>query len=206
MGKKLGEDNTRLNLHSIISQQTKGVVKYSEYGIIGDLRAKTPKHLLLKKYSNLSLLNNVKNKYPSIKRLIKEINEEEVIRAISILIADVNIVFSGDLSKEQIIDIAYEISTGFLNNLSLEDLFVVVKRVKHKDFYKLKPNFILNECQRYIEEKMATHAQFSVSQHQQTKTMFDSPRLSESRKTKQIIAANRYAKENMEKKYKPKKQ
>lgn len=87
----------------------------------------------------------------------------------SIIVADLNASFGGDLNKEDFLEIATEIRSGITRNITLEGLYFVCSQLKRSSTFKLKIPNILKAIDNHLEEQCKLVMSNNYNQHLQTK-------------------------------------
>ncbi len=149
----------------------------------------TSKIELIRKFSNLSLEKIITNEYPAIGTLKKTYGADKTEKVIMVLLADLSASFSDELSKEQIEELAVEISSSHLVNLSLEDVFMVCRNIKtSKNFGKLNVNKVLNAFETHFNKRSEAFYQHNLNkEHFVTKQ----PRINGMRELNKLIMKNK---------------
>lgn len=137
--------------------------------------AKTSKLELIRRFNGLTLSKIAKERYTSIGILAKQYGNDKIEQCLCVLISDLNTSFEGDLSKENIEEIAVEISTGITRNHSLESIYWTLNKIKSSDIYgKLTVNKVLKQITQSFDEISNAVAESNYNKHLSTK--FNEPR------------------------------
>ncbi len=85
---------------------------------------------LIRNFANLTVEKIAKVGYPSFGALTKVHGLEKVEKVTSMLFLDLSATFNDDLSPEQVEEITAEISSSLMRNVSLEDIYLVCRKIK----------------------------------------------------------------------------
>lgn len=139
------------------------------------ITAKASKLELIRHYNGLTLSKIVENKYTSIAALSQQYGVDKIEQCLCVLVADLNTTFEGELSKENIEELAIEISTGITRNHSLESIYWALNQLKSQDIYgKLTVNKILKQVSQAFDELSNAIAKENYNKHLAIK--FNEPR------------------------------
>lgn len=117
------------------------------------ITAKSSKIELMRAFNQLTVSKIVSDDFPRVGELSRAYGNEVVEQCIAVLVADLSESFNGDLTKDNIDEIAVEINTGILRNHSLESIYLALKRTKTQDIYgKLTVNKVLKELHKTFDE------------------------------------------------------
>lgn len=156
------------------------------------ITAKSSKTALIRQFSSLSIPTLVTTKPPAIGALVREHGQEVVENCVAILVADLNTSFSGELSREQIEELAVELTSGFNRNHSLESIYLACRRLKISESYKLTVAKVLKEADAILNEISETITNQNYNAHLATK--FYEPRDTEQQRRNKQKEANSIAK------------
>lgn len=134
---------------------------------------------VVKKYSNLSTLQVIKEKPPSLvyyKRHAKSV--DNLRRTIAKYLLHLCSWFDSSVNDIHAVDIAERIlSSQKLNHLTFEDLYILGEQFKtKKSFGKLTPSVLLRSITEYAQYKLDQVLLYNTEKHLQTK---DDPSLSQ---------------------------
>lgn len=141
------------------------------------ITAKASKTDLIRQFNGLTLPIIVKERFPSIGELARHYGQEQLEKCICVLTADLNESFEGELSKENIEEIAVEISSGLTKNHSLESIYWTFRKIKASDvFGKLTVNKVLKAIDKSFDE--LSNAVMAENYNNHLATKFDGERSS----------------------------
>lgn len=138
---------------------------------------KASKLQLIEAFSSLTLPDIVEGKFPTIGALQTIHGKEVIDMAMAVIIADLNQSFSGDLTKDDIMECAVEIRSGITRNISLEGLYMVCSQLKRSSTFKLKIPNILKAVNDHFEQQSAAIQQRNLNLH--LAQQYNAPRTSE---------------------------
>jgi hypothetical protein len=116
---------------------------------------KSSKIDLIRSFGKLTLSRIVEEKYPSISSLEKVYEPDKIEKICMILVSDLSGSFDDELSDNEVQEIAVEINSTMLRNLSLEDLYLAFKELKSSEIYgRLTVNKTLKHLKKYMERKL----------------------------------------------------
>lgn len=131
---------------------------------------------LIKNFGNLTMRQIVVEKPAAIGKLRRLSNAKAVERASAMLFADLSGSFAGELSREQILELNAELHHSSYRNLSLEDLYLICRRIKVSDVYgKLTINKVLRTIDNYWNEKQNEAAKYHYNKHLAVKEQEPAP-------------------------------
>jgi hypothetical protein len=145
-------------------------------GIMELITSKAATVDIVRAKADLSIARILETKPPALSLLRKQYSPEKVEAAIAILMIDTSTWFSAPMPQEQAQELAAEITaTNYW--LSLEDVFLILQRLKRKELYgKLTPNKVMLELAAYTSERLNESAQRSYHQHLDSKEkVYDRP-------------------------------
>lgn len=155
---------------------------------------------MIRTFGNLSLPQIIEKDFPSIGDLKRKYDLQKTEAAIGILMFDLSAAFEGVLSKDDVEEICAEITSGILGNLTLEDLFLVCRKIKtSKQFGKLTINKVLAAVNKHWETRLETAERYSTSHNSALKVGSShvgrlSPSIDEVEKQKSKVAFEIYQK------------
>ena len=121
---------------------------------------------LIRFFSSLTVEEVVQNDYPSVGLLKKEHGLQKVEKAMSVLLYDLSSSFDGSLKKEDVQEIAAEVSSSTLANLSLEDIYLSCREIKTSEHYgKLNVNKVLKTMHKHLAARTDVAAKISYNHH-----------------------------------------
>lgn len=162
-------------------------------GMYQMITAKTSKTDLIRQFNGLTLPIIVKERFPSIGELARHYGQEQLEKCICVLTADLNESFEGELSKENIEELAVEISSGLTRNHSLESIYWTFRKIKASDvFGKLTVNKVLKAIDKSLEELSNAISNENYNQHLSLK--YTEPRLNQQELRNQAGEQLRHAK------------
>jgi len=128
---------------------------------------------LIRNFANLTVEKIAKVGYPSFGTLTKVHGLEKVEKVTSMLFLDLSATFNDDLSPEQVEEITAEISSSLMRNVSLEDIYLVCRKIKKsKNYGKLNVNKVLISLEEHFENKCEAVLQHNINQDKKgTKTI-----------------------------------
>lgn len=160
---------------------------------------KASKLELIQRFGHLTLKEIVNQEYPSIGLLERAHGDEKISKAIAVIVADLSSSFSGDLNKDEIIEIATEIRCGLTRNITLEGLYLLCSELKRSSIMKLKVNHVLKAVEAHLNEQSNQHEMRNYNAHLANKyhdpretNAFDDPEFKK-------FKVDRFAKEMIEK-------
>ncbi|MBN2668766.1 MAG: hypothetical protein JXR60_06010 [Bacteroidales bacterium] len=119
---------------------------------------------LIRQFSSLSLDKIVKTGYPSIGSLKKVYGEEKAEKVTAMVLADLSHSFNNELSPEHIQEITAEISSSLMANISIEDVYLVCRKIKRsKNYGKLNVNKILLSLEEHFENRCEAVLQHNIN-------------------------------------------
>lgn len=127
---------------------------------------KASKAEILQHYGSMSLEKVIKLNPPSMAVLAKQLTPEKCMQLTAVLVADLSQFFNGDLDKEDCQEVAAEVQFTLLKNLSLEDVYVALQKIKRsKISYKLTANEVVRQLNAYLDERCNLISQLNYSSH-----------------------------------------
>ena len=127
---------------------------------------KASKTEMIRSFSNLSVNKILDNNYPSLSKLKREHGIEKTEKAIAVVVADLGQSFEGALNPEAIEEICVEISSSFLSNMSLEDVYLCCRDIKLSNTYgKLTINKVMNHLNKHMDERCNTAERKNYNNH-----------------------------------------
>ena len=131
---------------------------------------KASKTDMIRVFGQLPLDRIVQGDYPSVGKLSRSFGLEKAEKAIGILLYDLSSSFDGALDKDQVQEICAEISSSVLRNLSLEDVYLVCRRIKHSNQYgKLSTNKVLAALSQHLDERSNAAYTYNLNKHLSSK-------------------------------------
>ncbi len=128
---------------------------------------------LIRSFANLTIDKIVETAYPSFGALTKEYGLEKVEKVTSMLFLDLSATFNDELSPEQAQELSVEISSGILRNMSLEDIYLVCRKIKKtRNHKKMNVNFVLMALEQHFDDKCEAVLKYNINQDNKgTKTV-----------------------------------
>lgn len=121
---------------------------------------------IIRVFGSYGLKRIVEDRPPCIGELARVHGQEKAELAVAIVIHDLGLSFDGDISKEQASEIAAEVSSGLMRNITLEGVFATCQEIKRSDVYgKLTPNKILKALNKHLEEYCESIANANYNRH-----------------------------------------
>lgn len=147
---------------------------------------------LIKHYAQLSLDKIIENNYPTIASVSRNIGEEKVNKVVEVLVKDLCQSFNSKLKTPDITEIATELNYGILKNLSLEDVYFALRKLKTEKVMlkSLNINIILSTLNNHFNQKCEAVYQKNLQKDRQLqakeKNVLGTHRTSESLKIKDL--------------------
>lgn len=137
---------------------------------------------IVRTFGSYSLQRIINDRPPTIGELQKIHGSEKVETALAIVVHDLGLTFDGEISKDQALEIATEISSTILRNVTLEGVFVTCQEIKRSDvFGKLNINKILKAMHKHLEEQCEAISTKNYNEHLARKFNTDAERSSTKR-------------------------
>lgn len=137
---------------------------------------------IVRVFGSYSLQKIINDKPPTIGELKKQHGSEKIETALAIVVHDLGLSFDGEITKEHALEIAAEISSTILRNITLEGVFVTCQEIKRSDvFGKLNINKVLKAMHRHLEEQCEAISSKNYNNHLAQKFNTDSERSSTKR-------------------------
>lgn len=130
---------------------------------------KASKIELIEQYANLSLPKIIEDKCPSIAALEKAYGKETTVKVMAVIIADLNTSCSGELNKDDIIEVVTEIRSSITRSITLEGLYLICSKLKRTSTYKLTIPAILKAVEAHLEDQTQLVMKKNYNQHLATK-------------------------------------
>jgi len=119
---------------------------------------------LIRHFSNLTMDKLVKKSYTSIGSLKKAYSLEQIEKVIKILLNDLSASFGGSLNTDQIEELAVELTSNILINLSLEDVYFTCRQIKiSKNYHKLNVNIVLMAFEEHLSKRSEAYYEWNIS-------------------------------------------
>lgn len=120
---------------------------------------------MIRTFGKLSLMKIIELDYPSVGDLKRSHGVETTEKVIAILMFDLSAAFDGVLDKDEVAEICAEVTSSILGNLTLEDIFLVCRKIKtSKQFGKLSINKVLSALNDHFEKRLDTAERYSQNQ------------------------------------------
>ncbi len=125
---------------------------------------------MIRVFSKLTLDHIIQEKYPSVGTLSRSFGLEKTEKVMGIIFHDLSSSFDGELRQDQVQEICAEISSSFLRNLSLEDVYLFCRTIKLSDQYgKLNINKVLKTLNKHMDDRSNAAYEYNLNQHLSTK-------------------------------------
>ena len=132
---------------------------------------------LIRSFANLTVEKIAEGSYPSFGALTKVHGLAKVENVSSMLFLDLSATFNDELSPEQVQELSVEISSGIFRNLSLEDIYLVCRKIKKKKNHKkLNVNFVLLALEEHFDEKCEAVLKHNINQDHAKRGVIDNER------------------------------
>lgn len=132
--------------------------------------AKTSRTNIIRRFAKMSSFEIATANYTPICDLVIAHTLEKIEQTICVLVADVNVTFEGALKKEQIEEIAIEVTAGLTSNMPLELVFLALQDLKYEEkIFKLTPNKVLQAVKKKFIEYQDIRISKRESEHYQIK-------------------------------------
>lgn len=126
---------------------------------------KTSKTELIRTFGKLTTTQILRTGYPSISKLERSY-PDKIEKVVQMLVADVNHSFGNEMDTLAIEEVAVELLTPPLRNLSLEDVFVAFREMKAKEtFGKLTVHKVTTSLNKYWNQRLKLAAEVSYQNH-----------------------------------------
>jgi len=127
---------------------------------------KASKTDLIRRFNKLTTRSIIENQYPSIAKLSRAYGNEKVEKVTEIMLQDLNASFKGELSPDNVKEITVEINSGMNRNLSLEDIYHALRKIKTTQHSrKLSVATVMSYITKQLEERQTEGAKISLNQH-----------------------------------------
>jgi len=130
---------------------------------------KASKLELIERFGHLNLKEIVHQEYPTIGSLERMHGKDSTENAMAVIVADLSSSFSGDLDKNDIMEIVTEVRSGLNRNITLEGLYLVCQELKRSGIFKLRLNHVLKAFESHLNEQMKAYELKNYNQHLATK-------------------------------------
>ncbi len=124
---------------------------------------------IIRQFATLTTEKIIRSKFPSIALIRRKNGEEKTEKALAVLLADSAMAFGEELSPEQALYFASEISSEFYF-LTFEECFIVLQKLKKSKLYgKLCLNTFLTAFDDYANERMKIIERINYNEHSRYK-------------------------------------
>lgn len=121
---------------------------------------------LIRTFSKLTPKLILENKYPSLSKLRRQYDAEKIETATKILLFELSSSLKGELNEEEIEELNVELNSGYLLNLSLEDIYYTLRQIKRSNnTRKLSVSKVLNAIETQFENRSKLGAELSLNHH-----------------------------------------
>lgn len=121
---------------------------------------------LIKTFSKLTPKLIIESKYPSLSKLRRDFGIEKVEKVTKVLLYDLSASLKGELNEEEIEELNTELNSGYLLNLSLEDIYYTLRQIKRSNnTRKLSVSKVLNAIETQFENRSKLGAELSLNHH-----------------------------------------
>ncbi|MCT4580819.1 MAG: hypothetical protein N4A35_05320 [Flavobacteriales bacterium] len=127
---------------------------------------KSSKLDLIRSFSKLTPKLILENQYPSLSKLRRTYGNQKVETVTRILLHDLSSSLKGELNNDEVEEINVEINSGYLLNLSLEDIYYTLRQIKTaNNTRKLSVSKVLNAIEKQFETRTTLGAKLSLNKH-----------------------------------------
>jgi len=130
---------------------------------------KASKLELIERFGHLNLKEIVHQEYPTIGSLERMHGKEAAEKSMAVIVADLSSSFSGDLDKDDIMEIVTEVRVGLNRNITLEGLYLICSNLKRSSLFKLKVNHVLKAVEEHLNEQSNAHLSKNYNKHLEIK-------------------------------------
>ena len=130
---------------------------------------KASKLELIERFGHLNLKEIVHQEYPTIGSLERIHGKDKAEKAMAVIVADLSSSFSGDLAKDEIMEIVTEVRSGLNRNITLEGLYLICSSLKRSSLFKLKVNHVLKAVEDHLNEQSKAHQTNNYNKHLELK-------------------------------------
>jgi len=121
---------------------------------------------LVRTFGSYSLQRIIEDRPPCVGELARIHGQDKVDLAVAVVVHDLGLFFDGEISKDQALEIAAEVSSGLLRNLTLEGIFTTCQEIKRSDvFGKLTSNKIMKALNKHLEDYSESVSQANYNAH-----------------------------------------
>ncbi len=121
---------------------------------------------LIRTFSKLTPKIILENKYPSLSKLRRTYGNEKIEKVTKVLLLDLSASLKGELNEEEIEELNIELNSGYLLNLSLEDIYYTLRQIKRgNNIRKLSVSRVLNAVETQFENRTKLGAELSLNHH-----------------------------------------
>jgi hypothetical protein len=142
---------------------------------------------MIRSYGLLTTSQIIAHEFPPISSLMKQYEPRTIEKCICVLVSDLSASFKGELSKDDVEEVAVELMSTYLRNVTLEGIFVTCRKIKHTKIHgRLSVNKVLTELKAHFEDMSSQILLKNQNEHLSRK--FDAPRMSVERNIKDMLS------------------
>ncbi|MEO9257392.1 MAG: hypothetical protein ABI207_03360 [Crocinitomicaceae bacterium] len=131
---------------------------------------KTSKIELIERFGSLTVKKIVHESYPTIGALQREYGKESLTSAIGVIISDVSLSFNSELSQNDILEVAAEIRSSVLRNVTLEGVYLACSELKREAIVgRLNVSKLLKAIHKHLNDITIEAQSKSYNDHLATK-------------------------------------
>lgn len=126
---------------------------------------------LIRAFGSLTVQKVVQTNPPALAKLKTIHGIEKTEAVIAVILSDLSASFDGTLDKESVEEIAVELTSSKLQNLSMEEVFIACRNLKNADnnFSKLTVNKVLATMNKQLKERVTAFGLHNQNKHLSTK-------------------------------------
>jgi glucose-6-phosphate 1-dehydrogenase len=126
---------------------------------------------LIREFGSLTTKKILESNPPAVAKLKRQYGIKKTESVIGALLSDLSQSFDGSLEREEIEEIAAEITSSRLSNLSMEEVYMACRRIKMADnnFSKLNVNKVLKVMERQLRDRIEAFGLYNQNRHLSSK-------------------------------------
>jgi len=114
---------------------------------------KTSKIELIERFGSLTVKKIVNESYPTIGALEREYGKESLTSAIGVIISDISLSFNSELNANDILEVAAEIRSSILRNVTLEGVYLACSDLKRESIVgRLNVSKLLKAMHKHLND------------------------------------------------------